>query len=163
MCYEECNGHQSNVQSSKALGSVKWEINTAATLIQNRLFIASLLATYACAVLIWLHQYACKAITYRKFYIRSRGFYFFQHPSTAATIRGRSLIKGGFYYSFFQITSQIFGKNGHFYVKSAQIRVKTLLLIQVRLLLKGGFYFKFRRTSCGLYLRAASIIGRPLI
>ena len=64
MCYEECNGHQSNVQSSKALGSVKWEINTAATLIQNRLFIASLLATYACAVLIWLHQYACKAITY---------------------------------------------------------------------------------------------------
>ena len=61
--YEECNGHQSNVQSSKALGSVKWEINTAATLIQNRLFIAPLLAMYECAVLILLHQYACKAIT----------------------------------------------------------------------------------------------------
>ena len=52
LLYEECNGHQSNVQSSKALGSVKWEINTAATLIQNRLFIAPLLATYECAVLI---------------------------------------------------------------------------------------------------------------
>ena len=35
--------------------------------------------------------------TYRKFYIRSRGFYFFQQPSAAATIRGRPLIKGGFY------------------------------------------------------------------
>ena len=65
--YEECNGHQSNVQSSKALGSVKWEINTSTTLIQNRLFIAPLLATYECAVLIWLHQYACKAITYTFF------------------------------------------------------------------------------------------------
>ena len=63
-------------------------------------------------------------LIYRKFYITSRGFYFSQQPSTAATKRGQPLIKGGFYWTFSQNWSNIISKMDFFGVNYVVFTVK---------------------------------------